>query len=454
MRIVVTGGAGQLGTVALRRLAADREVESIVCVDLRPPMIASRKIEIVQADIRSAQMRQAMSGADALLHFAFLVTQAAPRDEIWGVNVGGTENVVRAAIDAGVKRIVYSSSIAAYGCVTGHALPLVESSPRVRQDAFAYAATKYDVEELLDIVEAQHPDVAIARLRPAILLGERIEHVGGLGMDRRILLDFHTPPPPVVWDEDVADAAVLAMRKSSRGAFNLSAEESLSVPDLAREADFRVLSVPRVVARSGVSAGGWLARAGVRPPFDPAWLSLIDVPLAASSERARRELGWKPRFPTAADVGRRLGQVARGSTDPRIAAFMRLLAIGARRVPPAPEAARVEAMVHMCLTGRGGGDWSLRVSAGRLSVRSGVPRPPTSTVTLAASTFLDMLSGRTSAATAQLTGKIRVEGEPIANMVLVGMITRFLALADAPGAVGWVARRMSELMAPASGRAS
>src|SRR5262245_28590879 len=120
MRVVVTGGSGQLGTLVLRRLTADRSVASIVSLDLRPPSVASSRIRAVKADVRDPDLERLLDGADAVVHLAFLVTQHRPGGVFESVNIGGSKNVFEAAARARAKQIVYASSVAAYGCVPGH----------------------------------------------------------------------------------------------------------------------------------------------------------------------------------------------------------------------------------------------------------------------------------------------------------------------------------------------
>src|SRR6185503_11382613 len=126
----------------------------------------------------------------------------------------------RAALGAGVRRILYASSVAAYGVVPGLPVPVTEETPRTRQPDFWYACAKFDVEEGLDALEREHRDLAVARLRPAILIGRRMEHRLGALMRRGLFPE--AAGMPVVWDEDVADAFLLALKSGARGAFNLA----------------------------------------------------------------------------------------------------------------------------------------------------------------------------------------------------------------------------------------
>ncbi|MEK6609284.1 MAG: NAD-dependent epimerase/dehydratase family protein [Myxococcota bacterium] len=448
MRIAVSGGAGQLGSLVLRRLVADRRVREVVSLDLRPPIVPLGKLSFVRADVREPAFARHIKGCDALAHLAFIVTRHAPRAVVDAVNVEGSKNVFRAAAAAGVSRIVHASSIAAYGILPGHPVPLVESAPRRRQADFAYAATKFDVEAFLDDFEKTHPEIAIARMRPSMFVGARMEHPFGRMLRRRAIVDLGGGVPlPIVWDEDAADAFVLALLQGARGAFNLSAEEHLVPAALARAGDLRLVRIPRALVLTLARASAALARTGLIEGTDPAWIESAGVTLAPSSARARADLGWRPRCPTAADVVRRFVEIVPERADPRIALFLRLLAAGSRDAHGAAALRGFAADVHLCLTGRGGGDFALRAKDGRVRVARGAPRPPTAVVTMPATLLLDLLAGRGDFTTAEMTGRVVVEGEGLAGLFVAGIIGSYRAATAARGGRGLVARAAASWIA-------
>jgi putative sterol carrier protein len=165
--------------------------------------------------------------------------------------------------------------------------------------------------------------------------------------------------------------------------------------------------------------------------------------MRVSAQRAREELGWKPRYPTGRDVAKALGDAAHGPPDPRIATFLRLAALAFAEAPRFSDAQRLKADVHLELTGRGGRDYTLAFDCGRLKVTAGVPRPPTSVVTLPARTLLDLLAGRTAIATVQLTGRVRVEGEPLGIMALNALVHGFRTKASSSDPKDWPVRRLA-----------
>jgi UDP-glucose 4-epimerase len=439
MRVAVTGGSGQLGSLVLRRLADERSIKSIVAVDLRPPLVASSKIEDWRIDIRDENLAERLKGCDVLIHLAFLVAKRGKREEQDSVNVKGSENVFRQAISAGIRRILYSSSVAQYGVVPTLPNPVVEDTLRTRQPDFWYACAKHDVERRLDELERAHTDLRVARFRPAILIGRRMENLLGTLLRKGLVPDSGSLP--VVWDEDVADAFILALRTGARGAYNLSADDQQSPRDLAKAAGMRV---PKISVGMVRAAENLLTALHLIKPGDPGWTMPVKTKLVYSSEKAKRELGWKPKYPAARDVLKHYVAVAPRKLDRRVS----VLARAVNRSAPAREDLRgLEATVHLDLTGPNGGDLTLRTQGGKLRMSKGAPRPADATITLRADTLLDLLSGKLDFAGAQLEGKVRLDGQGHAGLLLGGVIEGFRAAARQTGARGASARMLSRWMA-------
>jgi nucleoside-diphosphate-sugar epimerase/putative sterol carrier protein len=443
VKIAVTGAAGQLGTVLLRRLAVERGLDEILAIDLRAPAVASPRVKHLVADVRDPSLAEHLRGYDAIIHLAFIVTGFPPRAVFDDVNINGSRNVFTCAVAAGVKHVVYASSIAAYGVVPGHPVPVVEDTPRVHQPDFAYSAAKFAVEAFLDELEPRHPAVSFVRMRPAILIGTQIENPLGQLLKHRLVFDTGAVPLPLVWDEDVADAMVLAWKKGARGAFNLAADTPLTGAELARACGLRLLPAPAslraVAARLAAVAAKLKLKLG---ETDPAWMRTGDVTMIISSDKAKRELGWRPRCATAKEVARRYVAEAPTRLDRRIDLFLRLVQLASARTP-LEEGRHLSARVQLRLTGPGGGDVAFIVESGKVTILRKLLRPPTTTVTMRASAFLELLSGDADFGTAQLTGKVRVEGEALAALVVQGLISTFRARASAPGAAGMVPRALA-----------
>ena len=448
MNVVVTGGSGQLGTLILSNLIADRRAKKVVSLDLRPPSLVSPKLTSHELDIRDPELVRRFEGMDAVVHLAFIVMGPEPAEQMQAVNVGGSQAVFEAAAAAGVRSIVYASSLAAYGVVPGQPEPLLETEPLKRSPRLTYGDNKYDVEQLLDSFETRHREIRVVRMRPGILIGRRMSHVFGKLLARRVLLQVADAPMPVVWDEDVADAFSLALFGSARGVFNLVADEPESPAALARAAGLHLLRAPRASLELLTGWSQVLEQIGLRAPVDPGWLDAAGVRMIASSHKAVTELGWRRRAVTTADVMRRYAAEVPERLDPRILLFMAFVERGMRSLDPAElgDAARSDARIHLEISGRRGGDFDLRLAQGRARLKRGVPRPPTTIVRLSDDTFLDILAGTVDFTTAQLTGRLTLSGDPLGGWVMGAIVTSFRRSADAKGARGLVARGLGELL--------
>jgi nucleoside-diphosphate-sugar epimerase/putative sterol carrier protein len=441
LKVAVTGGSGQLGTHVLRRLLADRAIGEVVSLDLRPPLVASTRLKWAIADVRDSDFHTHLEGCDALVHLAFVVTKYLPRPEFDAINVGGSRNVFEAAARAGITRIAYSSSVAAYGVLPGHPTPITEDTPRKHQVDFAYSATKFEVEAFLDEFEKRHPEITVSRFRPTILIGTVMDHALGDALQRRVLPDSGTTPMPIVWDEDVADAFVLAVKQGVRGAFNLCTDDAQTTAVLARENGLRALKIPRSVGKVLFTVASKL---GLGRDSDPKWLSAAEgAVLLPTNAKARSELGWKPKCPTASSVIARYVESHPGRLDRRLDVFFRLVEMAGSRGRVPEEAKRMNARIHLQLTGPGGGDFAILIDEGRLAIARQAPRPPSAVITLRASTLLELLAGKTDVTTAQLTGRIRVEGEGLQGMFIGGLVSMFRAQTERRGPVGFATRQMA-----------
>ena len=302
LRVAVTGGAGHFGGMAIRRMVESDAVQSVVSLDVRESEVRHEKLRSVIADVRDPEMGSHLEGIDTVVHLAFLISRYKPRELYQAINVEGSKNVFRAARQAGVTQIIYSSSVAAYGLVRDHPVPIREDTPRVHQPDFSYNDAKFQVEEFLDDFEGRHPEMIVTRLRMVAALGPGMDSLMGTCLERGFIPSTSDVPWPIVWGEDVADALMLALEQRAGGAFNISADEPMSARQLAEATGMRSLRFPRLVGMFAAYLSPLLAKLGIGEIIDPAWVKYSDAVLVLSSEKARRVLGWKPRCSTTLEV--------------------------------------------------------------------------------------------------------------------------------------------------------
>jgi nucleoside-diphosphate-sugar epimerase len=166
-KVVVTGGSGRLGQFVLRDLLARNY--QVLSLDKVPPR--EKLCPSWLADLRhSGDLFEALKGAYGIIHLgAYQAPNLAPDAETLSNNVSSTYNVLRAAADSRVKRVVLASSTAAFGFIYATKLwapdylPLDESHPSNPQDC--YGLSKVLGEKIADSIVSVHRDMTISSLR-------------------------------------------------------------------------------------------------------------------------------------------------------------------------------------------------------------------------------------------------------------------------------------------------
>jgi nucleoside-diphosphate-sugar epimerase len=160
MTIAISGGAGFLGLHLARRLL--RAGESVRTLDLAPldDPVLERDVDELRGDVRDpAAVRRLVAGTDVVVHAAAALPIQASRDAIFASNVEGTANVLAAALESGVRRVVFVSSTAVYGVPERH--PIVETDPLV--GVGWYGESKIRAEEVCRAFGARGLEVVVVR---------------------------------------------------------------------------------------------------------------------------------------------------------------------------------------------------------------------------------------------------------------------------------------------------
>ncbi|HEY3017422.1 MAG TPA: NAD(P)-dependent oxidoreductase [Gaiellaceae bacterium] len=294
----ISGGAGFLGLHLARRLLADGHAVRTLDVVPLDDVELERSVEELRGEVRDPErVRELVADADVVVHAAAALPIQASRDSIRSVNVGGTENVLRAARDAGVRRVVFISSTAVYGVPEKH--PIEEDDPLV--GVGWYGESKIDAEALCRVAAVEttivRPKTFIGPERLGVFEilfdwireGRRI-YILGKGHNRYQLLAV----------EDLVDAIIRAatVPEAAGETFNVGATEFGTVrSDLQALIDHagsssRLRPVPAKAAEIALRA---LELLRVSPLAEWHYKtahkdSFVDV------SRAQRVLGWQPRL--------------------------------------------------------------------------------------------------------------------------------------------------------------
>jgi UDP-glucose 4-epimerase len=313
LTVAVTGPTGEIGQAVVAALERSRDVGEILGMARRPFDPRERgwkKVVYRRGDVLDRRkVTRLVEDADVVIHLAFMIMGGAKESR--RVNLDGSRNVFEAAAQARVKRLVYASSVAAYGFHKDNPQPLTEDVVARGTSAHYYSAQKAEVEELL--ADALHGSRTKAYVfRPCIVAGPQapllidslpytqvserlpgpvLSLLEGVPILRPVLPDPGVPFQ-LVHHDDVASAMRAAVVGRGRpGVYNLAASGELTVSQLADELGWYSIPVPELAVDA---AAEMISRLGFLPA-QAQWIAAFREPVIMSAAKARKELGWRPR---------------------------------------------------------------------------------------------------------------------------------------------------------------
>jgi nucleoside-diphosphate-sugar epimerase len=317
LTVAVTGPTGTFGFGLMPLLQADDRIARIVGIARRPFEPSAHgwtKMVYRRGDVRDpAALKDAFAGADVVVHLAFLITGTTARDTIRAINVEGTLNAFRAAAAAGARRFVYASSVAAYGFHADNPIGMTEEWPVRPAARLFYAQEKAEIERLLELEAAEHPELGLYVLRPPIVLGPNAMGAkevlpGPLGAIARGLagvvgrlpvpIPAIAPALPVqfIHEADVGQAFLLCIVAAGPpGPYNITGDGVVTGAEVAREAGLAAVALPGAPVRALARAVAAVPTPGFAPPATE-WVEALSHPAIMDAGKAKRVLGWKPRY--------------------------------------------------------------------------------------------------------------------------------------------------------------
>jgi nucleoside-diphosphate-sugar epimerase len=314
LTVAVTGPTGEIGRALVAALERSREVGRILGMARRPFDPARRgwkKVSYRRGDVLDRRAVAALvRDADVVVHLAFII-MGRP-SESRAVNLDGSRNVFRAAVSGGAERLVYASSVAAYGFHGENPQPLTEEVSARGTASHYYSAQKAEVEVLLSETLAGSATAAYV-MRPCIVGGrdapllidslpytqisERLPRAVLSLLEGVPILKPVLPDPGVpfqlVHHDDVAKAMRAAvLGRGAPGVYNLAGRGQLTVKELAEELGWYSIPVPELAVNALAETIGRLGFL----PAQAQWISAFREPVIMDTTKARRELRWRPTY--------------------------------------------------------------------------------------------------------------------------------------------------------------
>jgi UDP-glucose 4-epimerase len=301
IKVLVTGSSGYLGSVCVNRLAQNPDMQ-VIAVDLRLPAKQLPGVIYETSDIRAPELEAiiARHQPETVVHLAAIMPSAkSDRAFEYSVDVGGTKNLLDACVKHAVKRIIISSSGAAYGYHPDNPEWLTENDPIRGNEIFAYSHHKRLVEEMLAEYRKSSPQLEQVIFRIGTILGPTVKNqITDMFEKPRILAVAGSDSPFVfIHDEDVVGAILHGIRDGKPGAYNVAGDGKLTIYELAKRLGKPCLTLPAFVITSAL----WLLKKLGLSQYGPEQLYFLRYRPVLLNTRLKEEFGYRPKL-SSADV--------------------------------------------------------------------------------------------------------------------------------------------------------
>jgi UDP-glucose 4-epimerase len=301
--VLITGAGGYIGRLLVEALAGDQPgLKSVVAADVReiPQDECLAGVNYITTDIRSPDLSDIFRRffIDTVVHLATIVTpgRKPDREFEYSVDVLGTENVLNACLEAGVKQLIITSSGAAYGYFPDNPEWLDENDALRGNTEFAYSHHKRLVEEMLARCRREHPELKQLVLRSGTVLGATTDNQITALFEKPFILGLMGAASPFVfiWDQDVVGCILKGIFDDATGIYNLSGDGTLTMKEIAGLLGKPYVALPVSFVQSVL----WVLKKLGLTQYGPEQVNFLRYRPVLSNRRLKQEFGYVPKKTT------------------------------------------------------------------------------------------------------------------------------------------------------------
>jgi UDP-glucose 4-epimerase len=304
--VAVTGAHGFIGAELTKRLEADRRYERVLAVDVRKPSFPLAKTQFHKVDLTLPTADQDLAalfraeGVDTVVHAAFLSTPT--HNSAWAHELEsiGTMHVLNAAGEAGVQKLVLSSTTLVYGASPVNPNFLVETHERRGHPRSRFVNDKLEAEKQFERYARENEGATVTILRTGATLGPTVSNFATRFFSRPVcpVLMGYDPLLQLVHESDVIDAFFLAVDGDHPGAYNIVGDGVLPYTTVLALMGKIPLPMPTFLAYP-VSQALWMTQVFDSPPN---FLDFLRYLCVADGAKAKRQMGFEPRYDIKATI--------------------------------------------------------------------------------------------------------------------------------------------------------
>ncbi|MGP8080710.1 MAG: NAD-dependent epimerase/dehydratase family protein [Dehalococcoidales bacterium] len=293
--VAITGVSGYLGTMLLKRIVQEAEVERVVGLDIREPAFESPKFIFIKHDVRQPFAEIFTNNKiDTAIHLAFIVTPIQNEKKAHRINIGGSKNFLDASLKGHLAQIYYVGSNTEYGAHYNNPGLFTEDMPLNPNPDFPYARDKATVDLMFQDFAKENPDICVTIGRTVAVTGPHGDSCGlnllflpvmVQPMDKNPLWQF-------IHEDDLVELVVLLLQRRKSCIYNLSGDGGLTYLQMIRE-----------LAKPSVRLPSWLLYWGTKITWflhlqsrsQAGGVHLLEYPIMLSNEKVKQETGYRLR---------------------------------------------------------------------------------------------------------------------------------------------------------------
>lgn len=294
--VLITGAGGAVGSALLQELGeTDMDV---VATDVTEPDALPANARFLALDVRGTDPDRVIGAErpEVVIHLASIVSPTT-RDVAHAVDVVGSRNAIDACLAHGVKRLVVTSSGAAYGYHADNPDWLCETDPVRGNAEFPYADHKRQVEEMLAETRRTAPQLEQVVFRVGTVLGAGLENQITALFHKPRLLALHGNDSPFVfiWTRDLARALRRAIADGPAGIYNVAGDGALGIPDIAGALGKPVLRLPPALLKLALG----IARPLGLSRYGPEQVRFLQYRPVLDNAALKSDFGYVPELSSA-----------------------------------------------------------------------------------------------------------------------------------------------------------